>query len=212
MLVLYRDQCGRVDMPEELQGDELSQGYGSPKPIPYVPYASSPQLPGVPSYTGSGEANAVPPVLASPPQASIVSGGSSVQKRSRQGRWITISILAVLLLAAIASFFVIRYVSRSTPDKTLDVFCNALQQADYQSAYDQFSAKLQHTVSEAAFAAALSQDKVTACTHGTTGDSANSVTNDLKLVHASKGINNDIVTLTKDSNSDWKIDDIYRQT
>jgi len=202
-------------MPEELQGDELSQGYGSPKPIPYVPYASSQQLPGVPSYTGSGEANAfppVPPVRSSPPQASIVSGGSSVQKRSRQGRWITISILAVLLLAAVASFFVIRYVSRSTPDKTLDAFCNALQQADYRSAFDQFSAKLQHTVSEAAFAAALSQDKVTACTHGTTGDSAESVTNDLKLVHASKGINNDVVTLTKDSNSDWKIDDIYRQT
>jgi flagellar basal body-associated protein FliL len=135
-----------------------------------------------------------------------------VQKRSGQGRWITISILAVLLIAAVASFFVIRYVSRSTPDKTLDAFCNALQQADYRSAYDQFSIKLQHTVSEAAFATALSQDKVTACTHGTTGDSANSVTNDLKLVHASKGINNDIVTLTKDSNNDWKIDDIYRQT
>lgn len=201
-------------MPEELQGDELSQGYGSPKPIPYVPYASSPQLPGVPSYMGSGEANAfppVPPILSSPPQASIVSGGFPVQKRSRQGRWITISILAVLLLAAVASFFVIRYVSRSTPDKTLDAFCNALQQADYRSAYDQFSANLQHTVSEAAFAAALSQDKVTACTHGTTGDSANSVTNDLKLVHASKGINNDIVTLAKDSNDDWKIDDIYRR-
>src|SRR5260221_5967403 len=215
MLVLYRDQCGRVDMPEELQGDELSQGYGSPRPIPYVPYASSPQLPAVPSYTGPGEAKAsplVPPVLASPTKASIVSGGSSLQKRSRQGRWITISILAVLLIAAVASFFVIRYVNRSTPDKTLDAFCNALQQADYRSAYDQFSAKLQHTVSEAAFAAALSQDKVTACTHGTTGDSANSVTNDLKLVHASKGINDDIVTLTKDSNSDWKIDDIYRQT
>lgn len=201
-------------MPEELQGDELSKGYGSPKPIPYVPYASSPQLPGVPSYMGSGEANAfppVPPILSSPPQASIVSGGFPVQKRSRQGRWITISILAVLLLAAVASFFVIRYVSRSTPDKTLDAFCNALQQADYRSAYDQFSANLQHTVSEAAFAAALSQDKVTACTHGTTGDSANSVTNDLKLVHASKGINNDIVTLAKDSNDDWKIDDIYRR-
>jgi limonene-1,2-epoxide hydrolase len=199
-------------MPEELQGDELTRGYGSPEPIPYVPYASSPQLPGVPSYTGSGEANALSPVLSSPPQASIVSGGSSVQKRSRQGRWITLSILALLLIAAVASFFVIRYVSRSTPDKTLDAFCNALQQADYRSAYDQFSTNLQHTVSEAAFAAALSQDKVTACTHGTTGDSANSVTNDLKLVHVSKGINNDVVTLTKDSDSDWKIDDIYRQT
>lgn len=212
MLVLYRNQCGRVYMPEERQEDELSQGYGSPEPIPYVPYASSPWLPGVPSSIGSGEANALPPILSSPPQASIVSGGLSEQKRSRQGRWITVSILAVLLLVSVASFFVIRYVNRSTPDKTLDAFCNALQQADYRSAYDQFSIKLQYTVSEAAFAATLSQDKVTACTHGTTGDSANSVTNDLKLVHASKGINNDIVTLTKDSNNDWKIDDIYRQT
>jgi len=133
-------------------------------------------------------------------------------QRSRKGRWITLSILAVLLLAAVASFFVMRYVSRSTPDKTLDAFCNDLQQADYRSAYDQFSAKLQRTVSEAAFAAALSQDRVIVCTHGTTGDSASSVTNDLKLVHASKGINNDIVALTKDSNNDWKIDDIYKQT
>ena len=190
-------------MPEELQGDELSEGYGSPMPIPYVPYASS---------TGSGEAKALPPVLSSPPQASIVSGGSFVQKRSRKGCWITLSVLTVLLLASVASFYVIRYVNRSTPDKTLDAFCNALQQADYRSAYDQFSANLQHTVSEAAFATTLSQDKVTTCAHGTTGDSANSVTNDLKLVHASKGINNDIVTLTQDSNNDWKIDDIYKQT
>src|SRR5260370_7947905 len=212
MVGVEREECGRGDMTEEIKGNELSKGYGSPKPIPYVTYASSPQLPGVPSYTGSGEANTlppVPPVRSSPPQASIVSGGSSVQKRSRQGRWVTISILAVLLLAAVASFFVIRYVNRSTPDKTLDAFCNALQQADYRSAYDQFSAKLQHTVSEAAFAAALSQDKVTACTHGTTGDSANSVTNDLKLVHASKGINNDIVTLTHAPNNHSNIHSIH---
>src|SRR5258708_17364219 len=133
MLMLYRDQCGRVDMPEELQGDELSQGYGPPKPIPYVPYASSPQLPGVPSYIGSGEANAlppVPPVLSSPPQASIVSGGSSVQKRSGQGRWITISILAVLLLAAVASFFVIRYVSRSEEQRS-EEHTSELQSPDH---------------------------------------------------------------------------------
>src|SRR5260370_7963774 len=116
MLVLYRDQCGRVDMPEELQGDELSQGYGSPKPIPYVPYASSPQLPGVPSYTGSGEANAlppVPPVLSSPPQVSIVSGGSSVQKRSRQGRWITISTLAQLVTPPFPPSSLIPYLTPS---------------------------------------------------------------------------------------------------
>src|SRR5258708_8182175 len=120
MLMLYRDQCGRVDMPEELQGDELSQGYGPPKPIPYVPYASSPQLPGVPSYIGSGEANAlppVPPVLSSPPQASIVSASSSVQKKSGQGRWITITILAQFLLPPLPPFLFLQSLRPSTPAK-----------------------------------------------------------------------------------------------
>lgn len=202
-------------MPEELQGDELPEGYGLPEPIPYIPYTPSPQSPGFPPPTGSGEPGAFPHVqlTLSPPQSTpTVSDSSLARKKNRHGRWITISIIAVLLLASIASIFVIRYVNRPTPNKALDAFCNALQQGDYRSAYDQLSAKLQHTVSEAAFAAILSQDKVTACTHGTPGDSGNSVTTDLKLVHASRGINNDIVTLTKNNNNDWKIDDVYRQT
>ncbi len=147
-----------------------------------------------------------------PPPMPFAPSAPPVRRRSRAGIWILISVLIVLVLAAVASFFVISYVNRSTPDRTLDAFCSALQQADYSSAYDQFSARLQQTISEAAFAAAFTQDSVTACTHGTTGDSGNSVTNNLKLVHASKGINNDIVTLTRDSNGEWKIDDIFRQT
>ena len=130
----------------------------------------------------------------------------------RRGRWIIVGMLVVLLLVSIPSFFIVSYITRSTPDKTLDAFCNALQQEDYQSAYAQFSTRLQRTISEAAFAAVFSRDKVSACTHGTSDDTGNSVTNNMKLVHASKGVNNDIVTLTKDSNENWKIDDIYRQT
>lgn len=116
----------------------------------------------------------------------------------------------IVLAIAISSFFLIGYLTRSTPDKTLDAFCNAVLQGDYQTAYDQFSTQLQHRISEPAFAA-LFQDKVTACTHGSTGDSGKSVTNYLTLVHASKGKNSDIVILTKDSNSNWKIDDIFKQ-
>ena len=118
----------------------------------------------------------------------------------------------MLLLVSVTCLFVIRYVNRPTPNKTLDVFCNALQREDYRSAYDQFSKKLQRTLSETTFASILSQDKVIACTHGPTNDSGRSTTTSLKLVHASKGINNDDVTLSRDSNNDWKIDDIYRQT
>ncbi len=201
-------------MPEERFGDELSEGYGVPGQVPYVPYVSPQQHPGFLPFTGSGEPNSlppVPPVLSSAQSMPTYSGGSYVQKKSRKGRWLTIIIIVALLLASVASFFVISYVNRPTPIKALDAFCNALQQEDYRTAYDQFSKKLQHTVSEAAFAAAFSEDKVITCTHGTPDDSGNSATTSLKLVHASRGINTDIVTLTRDSNNDWKIDDVYKQ-
>ena len=119
--------------------------------------------------------------------------------------------LVVLLLVIIPTIFVANYINRSTPDKTLDAFCSALQQQDYQSAYAQFSTTLQHNVSETTFASAFSQDKVVTCTHGSSDDSGTSVTSTLKLIHAPDGINNDNVTLTKDSNDTWKIDDISRQ-
>lgn len=170
------------------------------------------EFPGTPPASGSGEANSLSPVpftLPYPPMPEIPIT-PPVQKRVPRRLWITLSLFIVLLLTSVSSFLVIRYINRSTPDKTLDAFCTALQQADYRSAYDQFSARLQQTISETAFAALLAQDKVIACTHGTTGDSSNSVTNNLKLIHVSNGINNDIVTLTKDSDNNWKIDDIYR--
>lgn len=198
-------------MPEERWGEGFPEGYRPSEPIPY----RAPQWqPGVPPFADPGGANPppVPYIQPYPPPMSFAPSAPPVQRRSRAGFWILIGVLIVLVLASVASFFVISYINRSTPDKTLDAFCNALQQADYPSAYDQFSARLQHTISEAAFAAAFTRDRVTTCTHGTTGDSGSSVTNNLKLVHASKGVNNDIVTLTRDSNDDWKIDDIFRQT
>jgi hypothetical protein len=88
--------------------------------------------------------------------------------------------------------------------------CHALLQADYRTTYEQFSAKLQQTISKDAFVAPLSEDRVTTCKHGATGNPGNSVVSQLKLVHASQGSNIDVVTLVKDSNDDWKIDDIAR--
>ena len=132
--------------------------------------------------------------------------------RRRRGRWVVVGVLVALLILSIPTFIIVRYITRSTPNKTLDAFCTDVQKGDYQSAYDQFSTRLQHTVAEAAFAAILANDRVSACTHGAADEASTSVTNTLKLVHVSKGINSDIVTLTKDSNDTWKIDDIARQT
>ena len=199
-------------MSEERQGDEVSEGYGLPEPVPYIPYASPPQYPDSLPSMGSDEGNfflSAPPVLPSSPP---MLGGTPAHRKSRHRLWITTSIIAVLLLVSVTCLFVIRYVNRPTPNKTLDVFCNALQHEDYPSAYDQFSKKMQRTVSETTFATLLSRDKVIVCTHGIPNDSGSSATTGLKLVHVSKGINNDVVTLTRDSNDDWKIDGVYRQT
>jgi hypothetical protein len=197
-------------MSEERR-DEVSDGYGLPEPIPYVPYTSPPQHTDSPPPMESGEPHFLPPVPPFLPPSMPAPGSTPARRRGRRRLWIISSIIAALLLIFISGLFVIRYTNRPTPGKTLDVFCNALQGEDYRSAYDQFSKKLQRTVSETTFASILSQDKIIACTHGPTNDSGNSTKTDLKLVHASKGINNDVVTLSRDSNNDWKIDDLYRQ-
>jgi hypothetical protein len=118
--------------------------------------------------------------------------------------------LALLALASISSFLLFQYLDRSTPDRTLDAFCHALLQADYRSAYGQFSATLQRTIAEQAFATPLFEDRVRVCTHSILGTSGESVLGQLKLVHASQGKNTDIVMLIKDGKNTWKIDDISR--
>jgi hypothetical protein len=175
-------------MPEEQPGSELPGGYGAGGYVPFS-YDSFARRPTQPLQ---------PPVVLPPP------------KRRRRGRWVLAAIVVVLLLASIAAFFIARYVIRSTPAKTLDAFCSALQQGDYRSAYTQFSPRLQHTIAESAFAAIFSQDKVSVCTHGAGEDAGTSVTSTIHLVHVSRGVNNDVVTLTKDSSDTWRIDDIYR--
>jgi len=130
--------------------------------------------------------------------------------KSRRRRWILSGALVVLILASVTALLLVQYANRSTPDKTLDAFCRALLQSDYGSAYDQFSAEIQHAISQEAFAAPLTQDQVTVCTHGIVDNLGDSVISQLKLVHMSGGSNTDIVALIKDSNSDWKIDSISR--
>lgn len=199
------ESIGEAAMPEDISSDE------SPEHAPFTGYTFM-EFPGMPPATSPGAVNPRFPTPSALPYPPIPETPIAfpVQRRARRRSWLLLIILVVLLSASVSSFLIIRYINRSTPDKTLDAFCSALQRGDYQSAYDQFSARLQRAISEATFAASLTQDRVIACTHGTTDDAGSSVTNDLRLVHASKGINNDIVTLTRESDDNWKIDDISR--
>jgi hypothetical protein len=194
-------------MSEEPSREELSEGYDTSESVPYVPYASPKPHVDNPSTASHQLPPPSSPLPASAPPTSAV---AHTQTKNRRVLWIALSIL-ILLLISVASLLLINYIHRSTPDKTLSAFCTALQRRDYRSAYGQFSRNLQRTVSEAAFAAAFSQDSVTACSYGASDDSQERVAIVLMLTHASKGVNNDIVTLIKDGNDDWKIDDVYKR-
>lgn len=165
------------------------------EPAPYVP-AGSDTPPGMD--TNNPFPSPYPPV---PPPA----------KKSRRRLWIVLGIVAALLVIVSASTFaLVSYLNRSTPLKTMDAFCSAVTAEHYDIAYSQFSKQLQSQFTEPAFADVLAQDKVTNCSHTDVADTGGKATTNLKLVHSSKGVNNDKVMLVQDGDSNWKIDDLQK--
>ena len=178
--------------------------YEAQEPLPYIPSASFQQDAPVSPIARPAEHT----ILISPePSLPVVS--THIQKKSRRGLWIVMSII-VLLLVSIPAFFTIRYINRSTPDKTLTTFCSALKQQDYQSAYNQFSQNLQKTFSESTFAGNFSPNTVIACTYTAIRSNGNEVTTSMQIVHDYVGTNNDVINLSANSDQVWKIDDFYR--
>jgi hypothetical protein len=206
--------------PQPYQDDV--QGYDTPS-LPYVPFNTASEQPYVQSFAQEtvsprSEASAdvsptaqAKPVYAADQLASSVRGGPPTSPRKkRRVLWLVVGSAVAALILAVASFALEIYLNRSTPMKTLDVFCSALQKEDYQTAYDQFSQQLQAEIPEAVLAAALSQDKIISCQYGSASDTGNVVTTSLHLVHHSKGVNDDRVTLAKDKDGNWKIADLKK--
>jgi hypothetical protein len=108
------------------------QGYTPPAQQPYAP---APGQVGFPGY----------PAVAQQPQ-----------KKSRLGLWITLIVIVLLVAGGVGGYV---YLNRSTPTRTLQAFCNALKASppDYQTAYNQFSARHNGQQSEQAFANGLQQ-------------------------------------------------------
>ena len=121
-------------------------------------------------------------------------------KRKRRALWITLAGIGIVLVAGILIFF---YMLRSTPDKTLDTFCNSVQSGDYQTAYGQFSSALQRMQSEPQFA---SENKLTSCNHGPASQSGGTATASLTTTSISGTTLSGAVTLVQDSANNWKID------
>jgi hypothetical protein len=126
------------------------------------------------------------------------------RRKNRLLIWIGLGLgLLVVIGLAIGGYF---YFTRSTPEKTLDAYCNALLGQDYLTAYNQLSTSLQTTERESQFAHILdAQGRITSCTHGSASISGATALVNLVFRSSSGQSSNSPVTLTQDSANTWKI-------
>ena len=126
------------------------------------------------------------------------------QVRRRDRRFILIGLILLVVIAlAIGGYF---YFNRSTPEKTLDAFCNAMQGQDYQTAYNQLSNSLQSSETELEFANTLrANGKVNSCTHSSAKTGNKNATANLTIVNRSGQATRSSITLTTDSGNIWKL-------
>jgi limonene-1,2-epoxide hydrolase len=125
-----------------------------------------------------------------------------VRRRDRRSILIGLGLLVVIALA-IGGYF---YFNRSTPEKTLDAFCNAMQGQDYQTAYNQLSNSLQSSETELEFANTLrANGKVNSCTHSSAKTTNNKATANMTIVNRSGQTSSSSITLTSDSGNIWKL-------
>ncbi len=161
-----------------------------------------------PSYSASSSLDRVPLQSSYVPQAGTMTGVPPEEERAinweparrrRRRLWIPIGIVGIVLLASVLVYF---FVVRSTPDKTLDAFCNSMQKGDYQTAYNQFSPALQKMQSEPQF---QNENKVTSCTHDSSAQSGNTAMAHLTTISSSGSRSSGQVSLVQDNNNNWKI-------
>ena len=123
-------------------------------------------------------------------------------------------ILVALLLAgfmligviAFSMFEYLNYLNRSTPGRTLDTFCSALQSKDYQSVYGQLSNKLQRLGSEKMIADDLSNVK--RCSFKISKETENFAAAKISFSGLSGQLVSGTMILVNGSNDTWKIDDL----
>jgi len=126
------------------------------------------------------------------------------QVRRRDRRFILIGLGLLFVIAlSVGGYF---YFTRSTPEKTLDAFCNAMQGQNYQTAYNQLSNSLQNRETELEFAnTSRAGGKVSTCTHSSANTTDNRATANMRLVTGSGQTASSIVTLMADSGNIWKM-------
>lgn len=133
-------------VPGQYGGPAYEQTIIGYNPVPQQPFPQQPQgYPQQPYAPAPGQVD-----FPGYPAAAV-----QPQKRNRLGLWIALIVIVLLVVAVGVGGYV--YLNRSTPTRTLQTFCNALKASppDYQTAYNQFSARHNGRQSEQAFASSL---------------------------------------------------------
>lgn len=132
-------------MPATAAASEPLPVYQQSQVPPVPPVLSPPHTPqGLPGSSTPASVPSLPPL---PPSYAPV----LPRKKSRRGLWITLAIVAAVLILVGAIAAIVNSattVATPTPAQTLDAFCNALKSSDDHTAYMQFSPALQSRVSE----------------------------------------------------------------
>jgi hypothetical protein len=173
--------------PPEYQVPPAQPVYQAPPPA-YPPYGS----PGQPAYGTPGPG--------------IPGAGFPPARQSRRTLWIVLGIVGGVVIIGIIALFALVAAFASTPTKTLDAFCNAINGRDYQTAYNQLSPGFQQRGgSETSFADTFSF--VSTCSHDTPIESGGVATANVTFLGNAQSATGK-ATLIKDGSGNWKINDL----
>jgi len=182
------------------------QGY-SPPPTDYQNYGTLPQQPG--QFNQPGQSGTTAPGLPVRPP-----------RKSRLGLWI--ALIIVLLVVIIAAGGAYLYVNRSTPTKTLQTYCDAIETNNPQEAYNQLSTQAQSKATLQRFTTIFNAGEqalnspflggIKTCTVGNVQENGSSATGTIVIT-----VNNTSRTFPFNEslvseNGTWKISTVNRST
>ena len=189
------------------------QGY-SPPPPDYQNYGTSPQQPYTPPLQ-PGQFN-------QPGQSGTTAPGLPVRppRKSRLGLWI--ALIIVLLVVIIAAGGAYLYVNRSTPTKTLQTYCDALQTDNPQEAYNQLSSQTQRQISLQRFTATFNATEqllnspflggIKTCTAGNVQENGSSATGTIVITVNNTSRTFPIKESLVSESGTWKIGAVKRSS
>lgn len=123
-------------------------------------------------------------------------------RRARR-RWMWVALIVLVILGAAGGAAAV-YLTRATPEKTIDAYCNALRGQDYSSAYSLLSTTLQKSSTVREFTSKqLAVGHMTNCTHGSANVTGNIATDNVSIAAGGQSFAGIISLISENGN--WKI-------